>query len=188
MLIPLLLLSSLAFGQVEVSTKTDTTVIDDIRFSNLYKRVRDIEASTWNGGTVTNPTTFNGTFVAGSSATFQGYTYGVVSGTGTVHVEWVQLSTTKCTSTPCTIARKSPGVSQVNRQLTGGYDVAFTAGTFLEVPTCSISGFEVGTGSGECHLWKDGGWSSTSIGVICRVTNGTSAQDDSWSAVCFGQR
>jgi len=65
----------------------------------------------------------------------------VSSYTGVTGVEWVAFGgategTNNCAASPCTVYRRSPGVTSVTRGGTGLYDINFSAGTFSSAPVC----------------------------------------------------
>jgi hypothetical protein len=55
-------------------------------------------------------------------------------------IERAQVTAT-CSSSPCTIASSTPGISSITRTGTGVYVVNFAAGTFKATPTCTFDAF-----------------------------------------------
>ncbi len=113
----LLLLASLcpAFGQVEIST--DTSVIDNIRFSNLSKRVRDLETvsiSDYGGLASTNTCTGANTF-----------TGAVTISSGAVS-PWGQTKWVNFVGSGTVTIQGTYGVSSITDGGTGFYTVNFT--------------------------------------------------------------
>lgn len=69
------------------------------------------------------------------------------SSSGQERLERVIVSPS-CSSSPCTIASQSGGISSVTRGSTGNYTINFVAGTFSAAPTC------LGMSSNNSNVWQ----------------------------------
>lgn len=106
----------------------------------------------------------------------------VSSDTANERIERLQI-TTVCTSSPCTIASQSGGVSSVVRNGTGNYTINFISGKFAAAPTCVM--VSLGTTNTFCA----GSGSSASTFVFdCRRTSTEANVDTGASIICMGPR
>lgn len=93
--------------------------------------------------------------------------------------------TNNCTADPCTIYRKSGGVSSITRNSTGTYTINFLSGTFSAAPTCTMSCNQDGTGIAICNKNNAGVPTSTAFQIITRNTSNT-AVDTETTVICMG--
>lgn len=91
--------------------------------------------------------------------------------------------TANCTSSPCSIARSSSGVSSVTRGSTGNYTINFSGGTFSAAPVCTFSSNQNGTGISIPN--KSGTPTTTAVSLEIRNAAGTDV-DSHATAICVG--
>lgn len=88
-----------------------------------------------------------------------------------------------CSSTPCTIASGSSGISSITRSSTGVYVANFAAGTFSAIPACTIN--PVVSGGAATALFKSPSTSSITINAFDSTP---AAADIGFNLVCIGPR
>lgn len=107
------------------------------------------------------------------------------SGEAVYRIESLRMENANCTTSPCALADKTPGITSVTRGGTAGeYTINFTAGTWAATPACTVTAINR-QGGDYCNFNTAG--TTSSIAVQCyRGTN--AVIDTGFYAMCHGKR
>jgi hypothetical protein len=105
---------------------------------------------------------------------------------GNLHLEYATVIST-CTTSTCTLATSTPGISSITRSGTGTYTANFLASTFNSTPSCTVASLQVGAHNSFASLNGAGSTSAQAFEILYYASGPTATTlDDGFSIICTG--